>query len=112
MNCLIILLLLCCCGKSNNNVCCEHSHDCKDKCNEREKCNEWENRCEEVRCDRECDSVRADNRNYDNNRTDDRGCDSRRESDFCDDYDRDRRENSWKEYSDFRRSDSCGCDGK
>jgi len=96
MNCLIILLLLCCCGNSNNHACCEHSHDCKEKCNERERC------FEEIRCDRECDKVRVDNRD----------CDNRREVDFCDDYDRDRRENSWKEYSDFRRNDSCGCDGK
>ena len=94
MNCLIILLLLCCCGNSNNNACCEHFHDCKEKCNERERC------FEEVRYDRECDNVRVDNRK----------CDSKHECDFCDDHDRDRRENVWKDYSDFRHNDSCGCD--
>jgi len=96
MNCLIILLLLCCCGNSNNNGWCEHSHDCEEKYCERVK----EAVCEDVRYDRNCDNDKYDNRKND----------YRRDIDSCDDYDRDRRDNAWKDYSDFRRNDSCGCD--
>ncbi len=98
MNCLIILLLLCCCGNSNNHVCCDHSHNCEEKCNERR-----EPDCEEVYSDRSYD------RSCDKDNLDDRKNDCRHDFDSCDDYDRDRRDNAWKDYSDFRRNDSCDC---
>lgn len=119
MNCLIILLLLCCCGNSNNGVSAGNSCNCREKCNHDARENES---CEEVRGDKSCewdrDKDRACECGCDEHRHDNRGNDCRRDYDSCDDYGRGRREDSWKDYSDYRhsenysRNDSCDCECK